>query len=489
MVSTAQVVRIPTELRSSWNLLSAEPETIIIQLQPQPSLAGEVRIANASTSVTAYSANFSGWNPSWSLDLLLIAMFGSGVTAVTETFFVLYYAEAPSAHFTVPGTNGATVADTVRPTVQWSYAAGDLGGPQSAYRILLYTQAQTQAAGFVPAVTAAVWDSLTVNSSVASVTVPVNLGNNTTYVAYLAVAQTVGGTTHWASGYATRTFTISIPAASVPARPTVTATADSTNARIGLSVFQSTTPAWDHVVVERSNDDGATWVGVRNGDVDIAVGDTLALYDYESGNGETVVYRAQAQRTSTTGGLTQVTVSPWSLSSTPTSWSSTSVWLKSPVFPGFNTTIRLGAFGTFTRSISRGVFPIVGRSRPVVVSDVRQGLEGQMTVAVRSVAELNAIRFMSDVSATVLLQTPPSYNFGSKYLALGDEHEDRINIVASNPYRWVQFDFTEVDSPVADAVLTEAPPVIITPPTVTGYLLDEAGNVLTDEAGNRLTAP
>jgi hypothetical protein len=112
-----------------------------------------------------------------------------------------------------------------------------------------------------------------------------------------------------------------------------------------------------------------------------------------------------------------------------------------------------------------------------------------MTVAVRSVAELNAIRFMSDVSATVLLQTPPSYNFGSKYLALGDEHEDRINIVASNPYRWVQFDFTEVDSPVADAVLTEAPPVIITPPTVTGYLLDEAGNVLTDEAGNRLTAP
>jgi hypothetical protein len=31
---------------------------------------------------------------------------------------------------------------------------------------------------------------------------------------------------------------------------------------------------------------------------------------------------------------------------------------------------------------------------------------------------------------------------------------------------------------------------IISPPTgVTGYLLDESGNILTDESGNRLTAP
>lgn len=267
----------------------------------------------------------------------------------------------------------------------------------------------------------------------------------------------------------------------------MTATADSTNARIALTVSQSTTPAWDHVVVQRSVDSGTTWSTVRGGDVDVAAGDTLSIWDYETGNGESTVYRAQAQRTSTTGGVTQVTVSQFSPSTAAAAWTSTSVWLKAPLYPAFNTTVRLGDFGTFTRRAERGVFDIAGRSKPVVVSDVRHGLEGQLTIAVRSTAELDAVRFMSDLASTVLLQAPPSFNFGSHYLALGDEREDRINIVAANAYRWVQFDFVEVDAPAGDLIdTTTAPPVVI-PPAVTGYILDELGNFLTDEAGNRLT--
>jgi hypothetical protein len=68
---------------------------------------------------------------------------------------------------------------------------------------------------------------------------PVNLANNTNYVAYLTVAQRVNGVDQWAAVWATRSFTIQIPPAAVPARPTITATPDNANARIDLSVTQS----------------------------------------------------------------------------------------------------------------------------------------------------------------------------------------------------------------------------------------------------------
>jgi hypothetical protein len=541
---------IPIQIRSSWFVEviggSGSIGQLTIQMHAGTQGGGQVDLAFGNATPVAYPVNFV-LAPSWTFQDLYFGMLANAAIGVTEIFALLYYAEPPSAHFSVPATNGAIINDTVRPTLQWIYSPGAEGGPQSTYRLMVYTQAQTQAAGFVAGTTAAIWDSHDVHTSVTSVTVPINLANNTTYVAYLAVAQTVGGTTHWASGYATRTFTISIPAAAVPARPTVTATADSTNARAIVTVTQSGTPAWDHVVVQKSLDNGSTWIGVRSGDVDVAPGDTLTISDYESPNGQPAIYRAQAQRTATTGGIEQITVSQFSPSSGAVVWRSDSVWLKSPLFPAFNTTVRLGQFGTFTRRIARGVFDVAGRSRPVVVSDVRHGLEGQLTISVRSIDELDDIRFMSDLSTTVLLQTPAAYNFGSKYLALGDEHEDRINIVASNAFRWVQFDFVEVDSPVGDALATTTTPGkppqagsvatwgdvvtsntdwrdlygftvfsysdlvvaqaswattvaafatwnallgVITPPTsVTGYLLDESGNFLTDESGNRLTAP
>jgi hypothetical protein len=452
---------IPIQIRSSWFVEviggSGSIGQLTIQMHAGTQGGGQVDLAFGNASPVAYPVNFV-LAPSWTYGDLYFGMLANAAIGVTEIFALLYYAEPPSAHFTLPATNGAVINDTVRPSLQWTYSAGAEGGPQSTYRLMVYTQAQTQAAGFVAGTTAAIWDSHDVHSSVASVTVPINLANNTTYVAYLAVAQTVSGTIHWATGYATRTFTVSIPAAAVPARPTVTATADSTNARAIVTVTQSGTPAWDHVVVQKSLDNGSTWIGVRSGDVDVAPGDTLTISDYESPNGQPAVYRAQAQRTATTGGIDQITVSQFSPSSGAVAWRSDSVWLKSPLFPAFNTTVRLGQFGTFTRRIARGVFDIAGRSKPVVVSDVRHGLEGQLTIAVRSIDELDDIRFMSDLSTTVLLQTPAAYNFGSKYLALGDEHEDRINIVASNAFRWVQFDFVEVDSPVGDALATTTTP-------------------------------
>jgi hypothetical protein len=552
---------LPVQLQTTWYAEvvdgSGSFAPLIIQCFPEPYAAGEVRLTFSNSAPAGYPVNFTSWNPAWPLNSIRMSMLANAAVGLTEVVAVLYYADPPSAHFSVPTTNGAVITDTVRPTVQWSYIAGDNGGTQTAYRIWLYTQAQTQAAGFVPGTTQAIWDSLVVRSSRPSTTVPINLANNTQYVAYLAVAQTVNGFDQWSSGYATRSFSISIPAAAVPGRPTVTATADSTNARAIVTVTQSGTPAWDHVLVEKSLDNGVTWIGVRSGDVDIAPGDTLTIWDYESPNGVSAIYRAQAQRTATAGGIEQVTVSQFSPPSAAVAWQSDSVWLKSPLFPDVNTTVRLGNFGTFTRRVARGVFDVLGRSNPIVVSDIRHGLEGALTVAVRSVDELEAIRFISDVSSTVLLQTPASYNFGSRYLALGDEHEDRINIVASNAYRWVQFDFVEVDAPAGDALTTTTTPGqppqsgsvatwadvvtsntdwvtliaryptwrdlygftvfsysdlvvaqaswtttvaayadwnaligIISPPTgVTGYLLDESGNILTDESGNRLTAP
>lgn len=474
------------QLQSTWFLEADFGNTsqVVIQSFPEPYTAGEVRIVPITTSPAGYAANFT-WNPAWPNNSIRFSVLGNVTERVTEVIAVLYYADPPSASFSLPATNGTVFTGTVRPQFQWLYTQGGVGGPQSAFRFLVYTAAQTTQAGFVPGAAAAVWDSGIVRSGNPTYTMPVNLANNTNYVAYLTVAQRVGGVDQWAAVWATRSFTIQIPPAAVPARPTITATVNNATAGIDLSVTQSGgTPSWSHVLVERSRDAGTTWETVRSGDVDVAAGATLAFSDYETGNGEAARYRATAELATTVGGITQISVSSPSVATADVAWTSTSIWLKAPLMPALNQIVDVRSQTTNTRRNPRGLFDIAGRALPVAVSDTRRATEGSVVFYTPTSAASDAFLDLLDLADTLLLQFPAGQGWGSKYISLGDASEERVvPEVAFNQQRFHTVAFTEVDAPVGDAVITT--PVVVVVPG--GHLLDVSGNFLTDAAGNRLT--
>jgi hypothetical protein len=83
----------------TWYVRQRLPETVVIQVYPQPYGAGEVRLTagGAGTLLNgAYAANIPTWNAAWPLDGLLIQVLGSALTEVSEVIAVLYYTLPPS---------------------------------------------------------------------------------------------------------------------------------------------------------------------------------------------------------------------------------------------------------------------------------------------------------------------------------------------------------------------------------------------------------
>jgi hypothetical protein len=126
---------------------------------------------------------------------------------------------------TVTGPSGTTT--TSEPPVTWTDTLDSLAS-QTAYRVVIYSQAQYQAGGFSPGVSAGVWDSGVVNAATKTATPSTPLPQGI-YRAYVQVTETGGQTSAWAfSG-----FTV---AYDVPATPALTATYDSTTNRVVLTL-------------------------------------------------------------------------------------------------------------------------------------------------------------------------------------------------------------------------------------------------------------
>lgn len=156
------------------------------------------------------------------------------------------------------------VSDTNVPTVEWSGTLDSDGGAQTQYSVKVFTDAQYLAGGFDPSTSSATISTGTVASSASSWQVTDILPNDT-YRAYVQIAQTVNGALLW-SDWAYHEFTVSV---ALPAAPTLTATADNTNARIALAVTDvAGTASTDALELERSVDAGTTWGEVRGVDDD-----------------------------------------------------------------------------------------------------------------------------------------------------------------------------------------------------------------------------
>ncbi len=319
------------------------------------------------------------------LDLL-----GDSVT-LYEVYADLTYAEKPVALVSAPT---GVVTTTSQPAITWSHTAGDDdGGPQSRYRVKVFSAAQYGAGGFNPQTSPATYDSGEQLGPATSAT-PTALPTAGTWRAYVRTAQTVNGQPQW-SDWAFSAFTTSYTEPTIAA---VAVTANTAQARFDVLVTRTVmSPTWIGCDVQRSTDGGATWVFVRGATNAPASGTTFAVTDYEAPFATSTLYRARAVSALITG--------PW-LVATAATITPTTAWLKAVSVPSLNIPVCLRDAPTESYGITQGVNVVLGRDEPVVLSDVRRLAVGSFSVLTPDAATRAALLALMRTASVLLLQVP-----------------------------------------------------------------------------------
>jgi hypothetical protein len=392
--------------------------------------------------VTTYSGVNSGASLSQAdIDALQVrvslAGFLSHQPRVNEVYVDLVYATQPTVTVTGPAS---PVTSSTSPSVTWAYTDGSDGGPQTRYQIRVFSAAQYGIAGFTPGSSPATVDTGEVASSATSA--PVGpLTNGVTYRAYVRAAQTINGSSHW-SEWQFIQFTMNVPG---PVVQTVSVTPDNTNARHRIVVDRNTGgPAWSLLFVERSIDNGLTWVPVRGTAAGaFPPGNQWIGYDYEAPNGVPCIYRARASLGAIVGNWT---------TSTGSTWSSDDNWLKDVRNPARSRKVTVSQVPEQEWAITQGVFRPAGRPDPVVVSDVRQLAEASMQFECDSVGETGQVRELLS-SGVLLLQLPATLGFDQAYLVAGTIRRVPAADELSTGWSYLDVDYVEVASPPDDGVI------------------------------------
>lgn len=374
----------------------------------------------------------------------------AGTLRVYEVYVVLVYATKPTVVVDAPAS---PVSNTNLPTVAWTGTFdSDNGdgvanvnlGAQTHYEVKVFNDAQYLAGGFNPATSTPFSESGIVASSGATWQVD-DLLPDDTYRAYVRVGQTPGSNwdptyRHW-SDWAFKEFTLAV---ALPAVPTLVLTADAANGRMEIDLDDVAGPATtDFFEVQRSLDGGTTWEPVRvlsaTGLITPA-GGLATVFDYEAPNGLTVQYRARAAH-SYSGVLAY---SAWT--SSTSSWTGTTWWIKDPLDPSRNLTIIILAYNEVQRAARQGILQPLGAPLPIVVSDTRAGPAGVIALRTDTASERDDLDNLLD--RTVLIQGPPADGEPDRYVRLGDTSRQRIGGLRSTaPQRTETLAWTEVASP------------------------------------------
>ncbi len=328
-----------------------------------------------------------------------------GTDRVSEVWAELIVAVPPTVQNT-----GPTVAQTVaNPTLTASYTQGSDGGPQTKIRWKVFSAAQYGAGGFDPNTSPSTYDSGEIATASTTHVVATPLPSGVTYRAYVRGAHTINGVDYWSTSWHTNVaWTVTYTPTTITS---VVPTPSNSTGSVSVAVNRNTgTPAWSWVTVERSDDAGTTWVPVRGATVKAASNtfltwgaNTVTVVDYEAPNGSSSIWRARAANIAAGPEV----VGAWTQSTPATGWSSDAVWLKSPTSPTLGVQVDMYERAPeLTYPIEQGVFPIVGSSTPVVVSDVRQAGTGQLIIETNTYAESVALHALLNASPVLLLQTP-----------------------------------------------------------------------------------
>lgn len=213
----------------------------------------------------------------------------------------------------------------------------------------------------------------------------------------------------------------------------LTATFDATLSRVRLHAT-SLTPAGT-ALFERSIN-GVKWTTVRGGTAVAVDGSNEAnLDDYEFLPGVVNYYRV------TSGAhVYATTITP----------SQSGVWFKSISRPFLNMQVNVQSEEDITRQARNGVFPIIGRSVPVAVTDVRLSREWRSTLWVNTVADADALEIVFNSGDPLFIQVSPNSTVTGGYVVVNQMTRRRFGVLSTR--RWFDLELTEVAAPGPDVV-------------------------------------
>lgn len=360
-----------------------------------------------------------------------------------ELYLDIVHAAQPTVTISTP-TGTVT---TSSPTTAFTYTQGSDGGPKTHHQIKVFTDAVFDGGGFDPDTSVDIYDSGEVASSATSVTFG-PIADGTDHHLHVRVAQTINGVKHW-SDWDEQIFTIDTNG---PDIDTIAGVATNGSGLITVTVDRDTGGAsWTAVTVERSEDSGTTWVPVRgateateSNTFATFAADTFVVVDYEAPNGTSVVYRAR--------GLDGTEVGAWSTNSSPVSWTSTSVWLKSVTDPTLNETITVLGLPDYALADTRTRTLTIQTSTANAASALEDLLGPIRRVGVFHVLGAAHPTTVSDAGDILLLQFPSTYGLDAACLTVtgysrGFVAPLRGQTTANSAFRLFSVDTVEVARP------------------------------------------
>lgn len=205
-------------------------------------------------------------------------------------------------------------------------------------------------------------------------------------------------------------------------------------------------PAVTQIQIGRIDPTGFTDI-IRAGTVVDLSGGAVVVYDYEAPLDLPVTYTATQ--------VTPATTTPETARSAEvTLASNTYTWLKDPGLPTRNQRLdEVKGIASLTRPARAGVFHIIDRTHPIVVSARREGRVGELVFHTATDIQREAMVTLLSRGTVLLLQTPANYGFGSAYVHVSDALEERVGILGSEPTRRWTLPITMVDRPAGLATL------------------------------------
>lgn len=181
----------------------------------------------------------------------------------------------------------------------------------------------------------------------------------------------------------------------------------------------------------RSLNGGLTWTTVRGGEAVTVFSGNAHLDDYEFVPNVVNSYEIDDG------------TDLWGFDFTP---EQDAVWLKSITRPFLNRPVLVVEHSDITLPARNGIFPIIGRSNPVAVTDVRLARQWQMTVKADTLEDADALEVVLAGGDPLFVQVPKdSRDIPGGYVVVGDAARRRFGHLSAR--RWFDLPCTTVAAP------------------------------------------
>lgn len=131
------------------------------------------------------------------------------------------------------------------------------------------------------------------------------------------------------------------------------------------------------------------------------------------------------------------------------------IWFKVISKPFLNRTVYcVPKPGDVTRRARQGIFPIIGRSAPTAVTDIRGSREYELDVITRTTEEYQDFDLVLSTGDVIFIHTPPTSPIATAYVAIDDvvRRQPLTGSRCGNDWRVFTLPVIEVNAPGADIV-------------------------------------